>query len=863
MKHLYVIDGNSLLFRAYYATSYGPNPSIMRAKDGTPTNAVFAFSNMLVKILSKMDEEDGIFVGFDADGNTFRKQEYADYKANRKPCPEELKKQFPLSREFCRSIGVLCYEEHGLEADDLCGSVAKKASKEGITVEVYTSDKDYLQLIDKNISINLLKTGLSNVDVVNESNMREKYGFSPLQIIDYKGLRGDASDNLKGIPGVGEKTAVKLIQEYGSLDKIFEAAPSIKGKLGEALRENEALGRECYKLATIDINASLPFSLDDLLYQGYDIKVLSDFAKKLDLNQLLARIPSKLAKKSEETEIVPTIISSFDGIKMDEKIGVALDMDFSEYHETLPLGIAIANGGKSYYETYTDFKNDGVLQGILSNKDIKKAVYDGKATIYALHDMGLMIEGIEDDLLLAAYLLDSGVSSDPNAIYRSFGVDLGEESLSLLSEGDAERTSKMAYFALSLAKEAGNRLKSVDAYRLYSEIEVPLSKVLAKMEIEGFPLHKEKLMAYGATFEKKRKEAEEAVYRNVGHSLNINSPKQISELLFEELGLPNHHHGATGVDVLKELYGKHPVIREILEYRKYAKLISTYIDGLTPHIKGDGKIHSYFNQAQTSTGRLSSSSPNLQNISARDEEGKKIREAFYYDEEDAVMVSMDYHQIELRILAALSGSKAYIDVFNENRDVHSETAKSIFGTNEVTPLMRRKAKAVNFAIIYGSGAYGLADQIGTSIEEAGNIIKNFYSAYPDVSAYLQKLVKDVQTQGYVTTMFGRRRYLRDINDPNYAKREAAKRAALNAPVQGSAADLIKKAMVEIDSFLEKGGYKSKMVLQIHDELIFKMDKSECETLIPKIERMMVEAVKLPVKLSVEVSEGHSWYEAKE
>ena len=863
MKHLYVIDGNSLLFRAYYATAYGPNPNIMRAKDGTPTNAIFAFSNMLLKLLNNMNKgEDGIFVGFDADGNTFRKQEYADYKANRKACPEDLKKQFPLSRTLCKSLGVLCYEEHGLEADDICGTIAKEASKAGIKVDVYTSDKDYLQLIDNNIEINLLKTGLSNMELVDINNMEEKFGFTPKQIIDYKGLRGDSSDNLPGIPGVGEKTAVKLIKEYGSLEEILKAAPTIKGKLGENLLNNAEQGRICYHLATINTDATLPFSLNDLLYEGYRLKEVSDFAKSYDLHSFLTRLPTKLAKEAIKKTEVKTI-SSFKNIKLDNEIGLALDLDFSFYHEEEPVGISITSNNESYYESWENAKKDKDLQLILENPDIFKYVYDGKATIHSLNKINYHINGIKDDLLLGAYLLDSGTSFSPNIVYRLFGVELGERETSLLLEGDPAFTSLMSSFALSLKEEIVKRLKAIDAYSLYKDIEMPLMKVLAKIEIEGFPLHKDKLEEFGETFKKKKNASEQEIYTLIGHSLNLNSPKQISDLLFNELKLPNHHRGGTGVEVLSELKDAHPIIPLILEYRKYAKLLSTYIDGLIPHIQKDGKIHSYFNQAQTATGRLSSSSPNLQNISARDEESKLIRSAFYYDNPDTYIVSMDYHQIELRILASLANCPAYIEVFNEGRDVHSETAKKIFHTDIVTSDMRRKAKAVNFAIIYGSSVYGLADQIGGSIEEANEIIKNFYLAYPEVGAYLESLIKDVQNKGYVTTMFGRRRYLRDINDPSYAKREAAKRAALNAPVQGSAADLIKKAMVDISSFLEDGKYKTKMVLQIHDELLFKVPKEELDEIVPKIEKIMTTAVPLKVALSVETNIGKTYYDTKD
>ncbi|MBR5990680.1 MAG: DNA polymerase I, partial [Bacilli bacterium] len=394
-------------------------------------------------------------------------------------------------------------------------------------------------------------------------------------------------------------------------------------------------------------------------------------------------------------------------------------------------------------------------------------------------------------------------------------------------------------------------------------IELPLSIVLSDMEYEGFPLKLDDLYSYGKEFERKRDAAKDELTKLAGEPFNPNSSKQVAFILYEKLGLPDRKKGSTDVDALNDLLGIHPIIEKLLEYRKYAKLMSTYINGLAPHVKSDGKIHTYFNQAQTTTGRLSSSSPNLQNISARDEEGKMIRKAFYYDDPDISLLSLDYGQIELRILAALSGCETYINVFKEGHDVHTETAKRIFHTEEVTPLMRRRAKAVNFAIIYGTTVFGLAQQIGCSNKEAQDIIRSFYLAYPEIREYLNSIIEECETKGYVKTMFGRKRYLRDINNPSYMVREAAKRAALNAPVQGTAADLIKNAMVKIYDFLNKGGYKTKMVLQIHDELIFAVPKEEMNKIEPEIERIMTESVDLKVKLTVEKGIGHTWYDAKD
>lgn len=870
MNKIIVIDGNSLLFRAYYATSYGDSSSIMRTKSGIPTNAIFAFANMLSKILSSFKNGEGIFIGFDSDKETFRKEEFKDYKANRAPCPENLKPQFPISRELCRALGIIYFEEHGIEADDICGTVAKEASKKGYEVMIYTSDHDYLQLIDKNIKVSLLKTGLSNMEEFDENHLYEKLGLTPTQIIDFKGLRGDSSDNYPGIPGIGDKSATKLIQKFGSFDAVIENAEkgNIEGKLGEKIISGKELGKASYRLAQIKVDVSLPFSIEDLSYQGYDFSALNSFAQKYELKQLLARLPVSLKKNSvDSSSFEVTTIDSFKNIDIPSSIGLSLDIDFSAYHDEKPLGIGLSTGKKTYYESLEEMKKDGILKAILEDPNIHKSVYDGKATIYALHSLGIEIKGIQNDLLLAGYLLDSSLSSRPDLIYGAFGVDIEgrkENTISLLSfdESDPDKTGKMAYYALLLLPKLEKSLKSVDAYSLYHDIEMPLMKVLAKMEIEGFPLHQEKLEEYGKTFASKKKNAEDEIYQIAGEHFNLNSPKQIAHILYEKMNLPHAKNAGTSVEDLMLIYEESPIIEKILEYRKYAKLLGTYIDGLIPHIKEDGKIHSYFNQAQTTTGRLSSSSPNLQNISARDEEGKQIRNAFYYDDPAIRLMSLDYGQIELRLLAALSGCKAYIDVFNHGHDVHSETARRIFGHDDITDLERRRAKAVNFAIIYGTSDFGLSQQIGDSPKEARRIIESFYSSYPEVKAFLEKVTHEATSHGYVTTMFGRRRYLREINDPSFIKREAARRAALNAPVQGSAADLIKIAMVKIDQYLQEKKRKTKMVLQIHDELIFAVPVDELETVEKDIQFIMENAVPLPVKLTAEVGIGKNWYEAK-
>ena len=871
-KKLIVVDGNSLLFRAFYATSYGDVTSIMRTKSGIPTNAIFAFANMLSKLLKEMEIGDGFFVGFDADSKTFRKQEFAEYKANRKPCPPELAEQFPISREFLNALGVVNYEESGIEADDICGTVAKKAAKEGYEVEIYTSDKDYLQLVDDNVSVNLIRKGMSDIDRITPSRMVEAFGFEPLQIIDYKGLRGDASDNLPGIPGIGEKTAVKLIGEFHDFDGIVEAAKDgrIKGKMAENIVNGEDMGRQCYRLATILTDVNLPFTLDDLSYQGYYFDRLNSFCQTYELRQFMSRLPMQLKRGEKEVEVIePLSVTSLKDFEIAPKLGLALDYDPEQYNDELPQGIALSSGKATVYLSFEDAVKDPKFKEIMEDPSIKKNVIDGKAMEVVLFKSGIRLKGVNFDLLLASYLLDSSLAYSYPAIFSFFGVDVQgseDQGMSLFSNGKPIETGRAAYYCLKLEDKVTASLKEADALSLFKDIELPLSHILAKMEIEGFALDKATLEGIGESFRAKRDALQKEIVEMARYSFNVSSPKQVADLLFVKLNLGNGKVYGTSVEVLSEFADKHPIVPKILEYRKYAKLVSTYIDGLIPHIKEDGKIHTCFNQAQTATGRLSSSNPNLQNISTRDEESKTIRKAFFYPDPNLKIASFDYSQIELRVLASLSDCKAYIDVFNEGRDIHSETARRIFNVpegEEVTSLQRRRAKAVNFAIIYGVTPFGLANQIEGTPTEAMAMIASFKKHYPEVDQYLQKTIAEVERQGYVSTMFGRRRYLRDIQDANYAKREAAKRAALNAPVQGSAADLIKVAMIKVDELLEKGQYKTKMVLQIHDELLFAVPSEEEEAVLPLIKKTMEEAVKLQTKLTVEGSIGHTWYEAKD
>lgn len=865
MPKAYIIDGNSLLFRAYFATAYGPNPQILRTKEGIPTNAIMAFSNMLNKILQSLKEGDAMFVGFDTGKATFRHKEDEKYKANRKPTPEDLVKQMPIAREMLKALDVPMFELEGYEADDLCGTVAKRLGSNGYDVFVYTSDKDFLQLIDDHITVNLLKTGMSNIVPMTEKTMVETFGFMPKQIIDYKGLRGDASDNLPGIPGIGDVTAVKLIQEYGSFDKIIEAAPTMKGKISENLIKGAEQGRHCYEMAQILTNVELPFDNDQFVYKGYEFEKVAEFCHKYELKQFLNRLPASLQKNSSsEAQIDGEEISSLKGIDVGEKIYLYVDREPGNYHLSEVYGLALIIKGKAYYISKENF-GDETLISVLKDEKVAKCTYDYKALMVLMNHLGIEINGLSFDLLLAAYIVDSSLNNDIKAVVQYFGYQIpmkDDANLSLFDNSDKVGSMNIA-FAISLVEaKVTKELETLGGLDLYRNVELPLTVVLAKMEIEGFPLDVNKLEEFGESFKQQLDVIKKEIYELAGEEFNIDSPKQVGIILYEKLGLKGDKKGSTSVDVLKSLIYAHPIVPEILKYRKYAKLLSTYVTGLASHIHADQKIHAIFNQAQTATGRLSSSEPNLQNISIRDEEGKMIRQAFYYKEEDVSILSLDYSQVELRILAHLSKCKKLQDVFENGEDIHAATAKKLFDVETPTDLQRRKAKAVNFGIIYGISDWGLADQVGMSVKEAKAVIDRFYETYPEVGEYFRKVVEEVTEKNYVTTLLGRRRYLREVNDTNYQVREFARRAAMNAPIQGTAADLIKVAMIAVDKALEEHKLKTKLILQIHDELLFKVPNDEKDIVYPLVKSIMENALKLDVKLEVDGGYGRTWYDCK-
>ena len=865
MPKITIIDGNSLLFRAYFATAY-PGVEIMRTQDGTPTNAIFAFSSMINKILSTLKADEGLMVAFDAGKDTFRKEQLESYKANRKPTPEDLVRQFPMARDFLRALGIFQFEQHGYEGDDIAGTVAKLAEKEGYQVTIYTSDRDFLQLVDNNITVNIIRKGMSDIVAMTPETVKEMYGFEPLQIIDYKGLRGDASDNLPGIKGIGEKTAVKLIQEYGSFDNIIAHASEIKGKLGEAIIADQDTGRLSRDLAIIKTDVPLPFGVKETIYQGYDFSSVSEYCQKYELKQFMSKIVQKWKKAElEQTEITVKVVSSLKEVGNPKEIGLALDYADDNYSMGSLYGLAVATENGNYYIAYDDFKNDQATLDLLKNHDVKKYCYDYKAIKVALAKNDIAIAGLYFDLLVASYLVDSSLKNDVEVVMNIYGIDLsnGAEMLSLLSNEDSQKTGKIAFFSWKLASRVTEELKKTESLKLYQELETPLIDTLADMEIEGFPIDVKVLDSFGDEYKKKAKELEEEIYALAGMKFNLASPKQIGEVLFDKLGLSSNRKQSTSVEFLKEIQDEHPIVGKILEYRKYFKLITTYVEGIKNHIYPDGKIHAKFNQALTTTGRLSSSDPNLQNISVRDEEGKLIRKAFYYQDENYEILSLDYSQIELRVLAALSNCQALKDIFLSHEDIHAATAKKIFNLQgEPTSLQRRKAKTVNFGVVYGISDWGLAEQLEINPKEAKEIINSFYSSYPEVAQFFQKIVSDATRDGYVSTLLGRRRYLRELHDSNYNVRESAKRAAMNAPVQGTAADLIKYAMNKVHQALLDNKLETRMICQIHDELIFRVPKKEKDVAYKLIKDIMENALFIDVPLEVDGGFGRDWYDAK-
>lgn len=850
MKILKIIDGNALLFRAYFASSYGG--ASLTTSTGIPTNAVYVFANMLQKILFPVDENVHILVAFDTGEKTFRHQELESYKAHRKPVPEDLIPQFAIARSLLNALNLFTFEQHGFEGDDVAGTAAILGLKAGMEVEIYTSDRDFLQLVQPHLTVNLIRKGVSEMIKMTREKVIADYGITPEQVPDFKGLVGDASDNLPGIPGIGEKTAIKLLQQFSTFEKVLEGAKTLKGKTAENLLTHQQSGIISKKLAIIQTNMALPFDLSQTLYQGLNQDHFQKFVTEYEMKSLLGRFQMKA------NTLAPTI--TFEQVKSlpeqtYQQISIVPIIKAGNYFQESLIGWVVQNQTRTFVLKLEDSLVDPIWKRIMQDPTIEKIAFDYKELLVLCHRYQVLIRGPFFDCMLATYALDETPSLNRQSVMQQSGISLSEDLL--------EQCAQVAQSLTAMKVRLMQNLKDKHLEKIVYDIEFPLIPVLAAMEIEGLPIDVDYLKTMEKTVDEKIQDLKEQIFRHIGQTFNLDSPKQLSEILFTTLQLPNPKKGSTNADVLKQIGTMHPSIPLILDYRKFAKLQSTYIKALPEVSYPDGKLHPIYQQAQTTTGRLSSFDPNIQNIAIKDEETKLIRKAFYYPNQDYVLLSFDYSQIELRILAELANCQSLIDAFHKQEDIHTLTAKRLFANgNDVTSLMRRQAKAVNFGIIYGISSWGLSEQLGVSPSEANQLIDAFYVAYPELKQYMQSLILSLQDQKYVSTLLGRRRYLRDISGSNFQAREFAKRAAMNAPIQGTAADLLKLAMIKVDGALKEKGFKTKLILTIHDELIFKTPKNEIDKVMPLIQNIMETALPLKVPLKVDGHYADTWYDLK-
>jgi len=842
---LVLIDGNSLINRAFYATPP------LNAPDGTPTNAVLSFINMLLKI-----EEDHlpkyVIVAFDRKEPTFRHKMYSEYKAGRHAMPDELGVQIPLLKKVLDAMGVCHVERAGFEADDIIGSLAKKYS---YSTAIYTGDKDSFQLVDETTSVFFTKRGITEIEVYNNQNFKEKTQITPEQIIDLKALMGDSSDNIKGVAGVGEKTAKTLISTYGCIEKVYENIEQIKGKLQEKLLADKDSAFLSKTLATINTNMEI-----DLCENEFSLKNLGEDAlkifKELGFNKLIAKLnlTSTITETKKQVELLEiTSKEEFSSILKGKNI-ISLvfnkDVYFSdgekEYKTVIPQNFLD--------EGLSDYEIREVLSNYLSNSNNKVILLDSKQDRKRTELLGVEISADVQDVSLIKYLVDfSGKIASVESLLEEYGFSKEFPASALFD----------------IYADLYKKLQEQNLEKMYLDIELPLSKILFSMEQDGFKVDLDYLNKLSKVYGEKLEGYVKEISLFLGE-VNLNSPIQLSEALFGKLGLKGGKKLKRGgysvsADVLEKIKDQHPVINLILEYRKIQKLKSTYIDGMIAYVKGEDRlVKTTFNQALTSTGRLSSSEPNLQNIPIRSEEGKEIRKMFISRFEDGYIVSSDYSQIELRLLADFSGCTHLINAFTNGEDIHSVTASQVFNVSKdlVTPEMRRNAKAVNFGIIYGMSAFGLSEQLGISPKQAAEYIDMYFKTYPEVKTYMESNVSFAKQTGYAVTKLGRRRYIKEINSQDHNLRGFGERVAMNMPLQGSAADIIKLAMIRVFNELKRLNLKSKLILQIHDELVIDAPKEERE-IAEKILKEQMESVLLEkVKLEVETYSGKTWYEAK-
>ena len=875
---LLLIDGSSVAYRAFFAL-YNQIDRF-KSPSGLHTNAIYGFHLMLNHLLERV-QPTHILVAFDAGKTTFRTEMYADYKGGRAKTPEEFREQLPFIREMLQHLGIHYYDLAQYEADDIIGTLDKMAEKTAVPydVTIVSGDKDLIQLTDDNTVVEISKKGVAEFEEFTPAYLIEKMGISPVQFIDLKALMGDKSDNIPGVTKIGEKTGLKLLLEYGSLEGIYDHIDQLKqSKMKENLIKDKEIAFLSRKLVTIDTQAPIKIGLEDILYQGSDIKQLGRFYDKMGFKQFKQALESEVEPEEmadiafeEVMEVRPEMLSADDFFYF-EMLG-------DNYHIDEMVGFAWGNAQKIYVSQDVRLLQQPIFKEFLENTALK--VYDLKRSKVLLSRLGIELSQLAFDSRLAKYLLSTVDNNEIATIASLYGKTKLDEDEVIYGKGAKRALPEKPILLNHLARKVTvlveteqpmiDLLRQHDQLNLLYEMEQPLALVLAKMEIAGIKVERETLQTMQVENERVLTQLTQEIYDLAGEEFNINSPKQLGGILFEKLGLPTSFTKktktgySTAVDVLERLAPIAPIVEKILEYRQIAKIQSTYVMGLQDWILADGKIHTRYLQDLTQTGRLSSVDPNLQNIPIRLEQGRLIRKAFVPEWKDSVLLSSDYSQIELRVLAHISGDKHLIEAFRHGADIHTSTAMRVFGIEkpeDVTPNDRRNAKAVNFGVVYGISDFGLANNLGISRKEAKSYIDTYFERYPRIKNYMENVVREARDKGYVETLFHRRREIPDINSRNFNVRGFAERTAINSPIQGSAADILKIAMIRLDQALRAGRFKSRMLLQVHDEIVLEVPANELTAIKTLVKEIMESAIELSVPLKADESAGETWYEAK-
>lgn len=855
MKKIILVDGNNLLFRSYYATAYTGN--VMKNSKGFPTNALYGLVTMINKIILE-EKPNYIAVAFDI-GKNFRKCKYDFYKEGRQQTPDDLKKQMPYARKLLNKMGIKTLELEPYEADDIIGTLASEVERDdNFIATIVSSDKDLLQLLSEQVDIKLLKQ--KDYIRYNPKTFYDDYKINPINMIDLKALAGDPSDNIPGVKGIGEKTALSLLQKYPTIEEIYNHIDEIKGKTKEKLiidKDNAFMSKE---IATIYREVPIDLNLEDYKYEHIESDELYEMYEELEFYSLM----KTFKEKPKEKEFSFVEINTCNDISLEDEMSFYIELDQTNYHDGNIIGMGVSTKNNNYF-----VKKDLIKDVLDKIKDKVLYTFEQKKNIVALNYQNITCPDVNYDLSIAASILNYDFKDDiaylmnKDKYQATFYHEIKDFTL---NENLKKEIVKKANYILQTRDSYISKLKIDDEFELYEKIEMPLVKVLADMEITGVKVDKSVLDEMKAETKKKIDILTDEIYELAGMEFNIASPKQLGEVLFEKLGLPGGKKGAktykTDVKVLNKLVNAHPIIKKILAYRNLSKIYSTYLEGLETYIKKDGKIHTIFKQNYTRTGRLSSIEPNLQNIPARDEEGRKVRKAFLPVND--LILSVDYSQIELRLLAHISKSEDLIKAFVNGEDIHTKVAADIHEIDEkdVTKSMRSTAKAVIFGIVYGISGYGLGENLEISIKDAKKFIDKYYELYPGVKTYMKEIVDFAHENGYVRTLFKRKRVIDELNSANYMVRQTGERIALNTPIQGTSADIIKKAMVEVYEAFKKENIKTKMIIQVHDELIFDVVKEEKERVEKIVKDKMENVIKLSVPLKVSADYGINWYDAK-